>query len=75
MNKIKIEDLKPGMKFSHAVYITPTNMLVGPEMPINGKDIDRLKKWGIEEVETSGEVIGEVDYSFEEEKGVYLSSF
>ncbi len=68
MNKIKIEDLKPGMKFSHAVYITPTNMLVGPEIAVKEKDLERLKKWGIAEVETSGEILNEVDYSFKEEE-------
>jgi len=56
MNKIKVDDLQPGMKFTRAVYITPTNMLVGPDMPLKSKDIDRLKRWGIKEVETSGEV-------------------
>lgn len=64
MKKIKIEDLKPGMKFTRAVYITPTNMLVGPDMPIKEKDIERLKRWGIKDVETSGDIseVSHIDY-------------
>ncbi len=57
MKKINVSDLKPGMKFSRAVYITPTNMLVGPNMPLKSKDIEKLKRWGIKEVETAGEII------------------
>ncbi len=68
MKKIKVIDLKPGMKFTHAVYITPTNMLTGPETPVKSEDIERLKRWGIKEVETSGEIIEGVDYSFDEKK-------
>ena len=53
MKKMDINDLKPGMIFSHAVYITPTNMLVGAQMPVKSKDIDRLKRWGIKETHES----------------------
>lgn len=71
MKKIKIDELKPGMKFTRAVYITPANMLVGPDMPLKGKDIERLKRWGIKEVETSGEIYQSptnIDYSFDEKE-------
>lgn len=57
MKKIKIDELKPGVKFTRAVYITPTNMLVGPNTPVKNSDIERLKKWGIKEVETAGDMI------------------
>lgn len=57
MTKVNINDLKSGMKFTEAVYITPSNILVGAEIPLNAKDLERLKKWGIKEVETSGEII------------------
>ncbi len=69
MNKLAVNKLKPGMKFSRAVYITPTNMLVGPHMPLKEKDIEKLLKWGIKEVQTAGEIIytpPDVDYSFNE---------
>lgn len=70
MKKIKIEELKPGMKFTRAVYITPTNMLVGPDMPIKNNDLERLKRWGIKEVETSGEVYEtvSVDHKMDEDE-------
>jgi len=57
MKKIPVSELKPGMKFSRAVYITPTNMLVSPNTPLKESDIEKLKKWGIKEVETAGEII------------------
>ncbi|MBN1898097.1 MAG: HD domain-containing protein [Spirochaetes bacterium] len=57
MKKINLSDLKAGMKFSRAVYITPTNMLVGPNMPLKSSDIEKLKRWGIKEVETAGDII------------------
>ena len=57
MKKINLSDLKAGMKFSRAVYITPTNMLVGPNIPLKSSDIEKLKRWGIKEVETAGDII------------------
>lgn len=76
MKKIKLEELKPGVKFTRAVYITPTNMLVGPNTPVKNTDIDRLKKWGIKEVETAGEMIEpakSVDYyTFHEGEDVHF---
>ncbi len=70
MNKIKVSDLKPGMKFTRAVYITPSNMLVGPNMPLKKDDIEKLKRWSIKEVETAGEIIEDksVDYNFEDDE-------
>jgi len=65
MNKISTNVLKPGMVFDKAVYIDMNNILVAPMVPIKEDDINRLIKWGIEEVETSGEIIKE---------GVVLSS-
>ncbi len=66
MKKVRLEELKAGVKFTRAVYITPTNMLVGPNTPVKHSDIERLKKWGIKEVETAGDMIepANVDYSF-----------
>ncbi len=77
MKKIKIEDLKPGMRFTRAVYITPANMLVGAHMPVKEEDIKKLVKWGIKEVQTAGEIIPgsatKVDYSFtEKDSKLYL---
>lgn len=57
MRKLKVAQLKPGMVFDSPVYIDPNNILVQGNQELTEKDIDRLKKWGIEEVETSGSVV------------------
>ena len=59
MKKMKVSDLKPGMSFDQPVYIDPTNVLVQSRQELTGKDIERLVKWGIREVETSGVLISE----------------
>jgi len=59
MNKIKIEDLKAGTRFSEAVYIEEDSLFVPAEVTIKAKDIDRLKKWGIDEVTTEGHRIND----------------
>ena len=63
MNKIKTSELKAGMKFDKPVYIDGNNLLVPPQIPIKQKDIDRLIRWEIQEVETEGTVIPEVSQS------------
>ena len=57
MKKLKVEELKPGMVFDKAVYIDMNNMLVAPMVPLKEEDINRLKKWGINEVETAGDIV------------------
>ena len=59
MRKLKVAQLKPGMVFDAPVYIDPNNILVQAKQELSQKDIDRLKKWGIEEVETSGQLVQE----------------
>ncbi len=59
MKKIKVADLKPGMVFDQPVYIDPTNVLVQAKQEISAKDIERLTKWGILQVETSGRLLNE----------------
>ncbi|MGQ9615085.1 MAG: HD-GYP domain-containing protein [Spirochaetota bacterium] len=59
MKKISVKELKPGMVFDKAVYIDMNNILVAPMVPLKEEDINRLIKWGIEEVETAGEVVKE----------------
>jgi HD-GYP domain-containing protein (c-di-GMP phosphodiesterase class II) len=59
MKKLKIGELKPGMVFDKAVYIDMNNMLVAPMVPLKEEDINRLKKWGINEVETAGQVVAQ----------------
>jgi HD-GYP domain-containing protein (c-di-GMP phosphodiesterase class II) len=55
--KIRVEELKPGMVFDKAVYIDMNNILVAPMVALKDEDINRLVKWGIEEVETSGVMV------------------
>jgi HD-GYP domain-containing protein (c-di-GMP phosphodiesterase class II) len=57
MKKIRVEELKPGMVFDKAVYIDMNNILVAPMVPLKEEDINRLVKWGIEEVETTGDIV------------------
>jgi len=57
MNKLRVDELKPGMVFDKAVYIDMNNILVAPMVPLKEEDIKRLLKWGIEEVETAGNLV------------------
>ncbi len=59
MRSIKVEDLKPGMKFSKPVYMDGENLLVPEGIEIKQKDIDRLRRWDIAEVQTEGEALNE----------------
>ena len=59
MRTIKVSDLQPGMRFDQPVYIEGENILVPAEIPIKEKDIERLTRWGIEDVYTEGKLIEE----------------
>jgi len=59
INKIPVEELKPGMVFDRSVYIDENNILAAPMVPLKEEDIKRLIKWGIKEVETEGEIVKE----------------
>ncbi|HNX23458.1 MAG TPA: HD-GYP domain-containing protein [Spirochaetota bacterium] len=57
MKKILVEDLKPGMVFSKAVYIDSENVLVAPNAQLKEEDIKKLMKWGVNSVETAGDML------------------
>jgi len=57
MNKIMVTNLKEGDKFTEPVYIESTNLLVPAGIAIRKKDIDRLISWGIDSVETKGDLV------------------
>ena len=57
MKKIPVDSLKAGMKFTKAVFLDDENILVPPGIHIKQKDLDRLKKWGIENVLTEGSIL------------------
>jgi HD-GYP domain-containing protein (c-di-GMP phosphodiesterase class II) len=61
MKKLRVDELKPGMVFDKAVYIDKNNILLAPMVPLKEEDIQRLIKWGIEEIETVGDVIKRVE--------------
>lgn len=57
MRKIPVEDLKPGMTFNKTVYIDRENILTAPNIPITENDIKKVMRWGVSEVETTGEIV------------------
>jgi len=59
MKKIRTKDLKDGMRFTDTIFIDKRSILVGPNAPVKQKDIERLLNWGIQELETAGELIPE----------------
>ena len=61
MKKIQTEELKSGMRFSKPVYFEEGNMLVPADKPLKERDIERLLKWGVTEVQTEGKVITEAE--------------
>ncbi|HDQ15346.1 MAG TPA: HD-GYP domain-containing protein [Sediminispirochaeta sp.] len=54
MRNIKVSELTAGLKFSKPVYIEGENLLVPENVEIKQKDIDRLKRWGVEYVQSEG---------------------
>jgi HD-GYP domain-containing protein (c-di-GMP phosphodiesterase class II) len=57
MKTIKVDELEVGMKFTEPAYVDGDTLLVPPNIPLRGKDLERLKKWEVEEIETEGEII------------------
>jgi HD-GYP domain-containing protein (c-di-GMP phosphodiesterase class II) len=59
MKTIRTSELRDGMRFDKPVYMDGDNVFVPPGIPIRQKDIDRLLRWEITEVQTEGSVVGE----------------
>lgn len=57
MKRVLVEELKSGMRFTKPVYIDNNNMLVGAYVSLKESDIKRLMKWGINEIETEGDLV------------------
>lgn len=57
MKKISVSTLQPGMKFTEPVYIEGNNLLVPASVEVRKKDIERLHSWGIDVVQTEGDII------------------
>ncbi len=60
MKSIKTSDLKDGMKFDKPVFVDGENVFVPAGIPIRQKDIDRLVRWEIADVQTEGELVRDV---------------
>ncbi len=54
MNYIKVDNLKPGQTFTQPVYIEEETVFVPAGVPIREKDIERLRSWRVDQVETEG---------------------
>ncbi len=57
--KIPIEELKIGMIFSMPLYTKDNNSLIPAGVPLKEADYNRLVRWGVKELLTDGELIGE----------------
>lgn len=57
MRKLRVADLKPGMVFDQPVYIDASNVLLQSGQELQARDIERLSKWGIGEVQTAGQAV------------------
>ncbi len=57
MQNIRLSELQAGMRFDQPVYIDGVNLLVPEGVPIKDKDLDRLRRWNIQEVTTDGKVM------------------
>lgn len=57
MKKIPVHELEPGQRFNRPVYVDDDSLFVPEGLPIKERDIQRLKKWRVEYVQTDGEVL------------------
>jgi HD-GYP domain-containing protein (c-di-GMP phosphodiesterase class II) len=57
MKKVAVSTLHPGLSFTEPVYIEGNSLLVPAGVPIRKKDIERLTSWGIDIVQTEGEIV------------------
>lgn len=57
MKKFAVSELKPGMRFSKPVYLDKENLFITSNTPITDSDLDRLNRFGIQEVMTAGELL------------------
>ena len=75
MKKIKIKDLEAGMRFTEPVFLDRDTILVQADIPLKQKEIDRLAKWNIDEVQTNGMLIADTGQKVEVgDSGVSVTS-
>jgi HD-GYP domain-containing protein (c-di-GMP phosphodiesterase class II) len=57
--RIVLEQIKPGSRFSDDVFIDEKNLLVPANVAVKQRDIDTLKRWGVNFVLTDGGLLEE----------------
>ncbi|MFP4180337.1 MAG: HD-GYP domain-containing protein [Spirochaetaceae bacterium] len=57
MKTFKLDEISAGMKFTEPVYVDDESLLVPAKVEIKEKDLERLHRWGIEEVYSDGDII------------------
>ncbi|AEJ61358.1 metal dependent phosphohydrolase [Spirochaeta thermophila DSM 6578] len=74
MKVIAINELKPGIRFTSPVYLDKEkkSLFLPADVPLKGKDLQKLIKWNIEEVYSEGEAI---DPDNTRDLMLFLSSF
>ncbi len=74
MRNIQVADLVEGVKFTEDVYLDKSNMLVPANVSLKKKEIERLSKWGIDEVFTEGEMLLPAEKVDRSESGISRDS-
>ncbi len=59
MKKILVNQLVAGQRYSQPVYVDGDNLFVPEGLAVKERDIERLRKWGIEVVYTEGDPISD----------------
>jgi HD-GYP domain-containing protein (c-di-GMP phosphodiesterase class II) len=54
--RIAVNTLTPGIAFTETAFIEDGKVFVQGGVPIRQEDLDQLKKWGVETIETEGEI-------------------
>ncbi|MDR2069980.1 MAG: YraN family protein [Treponema sp.] len=57
--KVPVNALRAGLVFSKPVYIDTDNFLIPAGIELREKDIEQLRFWNIDEVETDGDILRE----------------
>lgn len=60
MNKISIDEIKVGTRFTHPVFFdNGINMFVAENIPVSQRDLDMIKHWKITSLFTMGRQLKE----------------
>jgi HD-GYP domain-containing protein (c-di-GMP phosphodiesterase class II) len=57
MKTVKTADLREGMVFDAPVYMEGESVFIAAGVPVKATEIERLRKWGVTEVQTEGAVV------------------